>query len=150
VSAFRRNFGAELQSGQVRLVPKGVWHTRGKLPLKLSGSSNDSHSLIGNDGAKRELVVDLTTIDDVVAELKPARIDFIKMDIEGAETNALRGAQNVLRRWRPRLAISAYHLKDDPANIARIIWSARPDYFIASKDIIGVSHGPVPKVLFFY
>jgi hypothetical protein len=42
------------------------------------------------------------------------------MDIEGAELKALRGAEAVLRRFRPRLAIAAYHRSDDLA--------ALPDY----------------------
>ena len=55
-----------------------------------------------------------------------------------------------LKRCRPRLAISSYHLKDDPANIARIVWSSRADYLIGSKDVVNSTSGIVPKVLFFY
>ena len=49
----------------------------------------------------------------LVEELKLDRVDFIKFDIEGAEHQALRGARETLRRLRPRLAMSAYHLPDD-------------------------------------
>src|SRR5260370_17207178 len=40
----------------------------------------------------------LTTIDKIVSELALDRVDFIKMDIEGAEPNALRGARSEERR----------------------------------------------------
>ena len=41
------------------------------------------------------------------------KIDFIKMDIEGSEMNALKGAINTIREDRPQLAISIYHSLDD-------------------------------------
>jgi FkbM family methyltransferase len=52
------------------------------------------------------------TIDDFVQRFSLPRVDFIKMDIEGAESRALTGAADIIRRFRPRLAISAYHSLD--------------------------------------
>ncbi len=62
-----------------------------------------------------------TTIDDLVAERGLERVDFIKLDIEGAELHALRGAQRTLREHRPKLAIAAYHLGDDLATLPAFI-----------------------------
>lgn len=55
----------------------------------------------------------LTTLDTLVAQGAVERVDFIKMDIEGSELRALRGAVETLRRFRPRLAISLYHRRED-------------------------------------
>ena len=52
-------------------------------------------------------------MDHLVETSEVPRIDFIKMDIEGSELAALKGGENVLRRDRPRLAISLYHRIDD-------------------------------------
>ena len=41
------------------------------------------------------------------------RVNFIKMDIEGAERNALRGAEATLRHFRPMLVIATENLADD-------------------------------------
>ena len=58
---------------------------------------------------------DVTTrrIDDLVARGEVARVDFIKMDIEGSELLALKGAEQSIRRWKPKLAISLYHRPND-------------------------------------
>lgn len=62
-----------------------------------------------------------TTIDHVVRERQLGRIGMIKMDIEGAEPAALRGAEVTLRRDRPQLAIALYHSLHDFAEIPRWI-----------------------------
>jgi FkbM family methyltransferase len=49
------------------------------------------------------------SIDKLVERNNLARLDFIKMDIEGAEMMALRGATETLKRFKPVLAISVYH-----------------------------------------
>jgi hypothetical protein len=53
--------------------------------------------------------VQTVSIDDFVQKNNIDKIDFIKMDIEGAELNALRGAIKTLNKFRPKLAISVYH-----------------------------------------
>ena len=57
--------------------------------------------------------ISTTTMDALCADGSIARVDFIKMDIEGSELDALRGAEQVLREQRPRLAISLYHRPQD-------------------------------------
>jgi len=70
------------------------------------------------------------TYDNWVRTNGVERIDFIQADIEGAERNLLRGAVEVLKEHRPRLAICTYHLKDDPVVLIKIIKDANPKYKI--------------------
>jgi FkbM family methyltransferase len=148
--AFRRNFEQELKSSRVILVPKGVWETAGKLPLHLS-NTGDSHSIIFAQRGPGDAEIEVTTPDALVQELGLEKVDFIKMDIEGSEANALRGARHVLERWKPRMALSSYHLKGDPATLCALVWGMRSDYLVTTKDLIKAPHGAtVPKVLFFY
>jgi FkbM family methyltransferase len=60
-----------------------------------------------------DFVVPLRRIDDLVDVGDIERVDLIKMDVEGHELPALQGAEQTLRRFRPRLAISMYHRWDD-------------------------------------
>ncbi len=54
-----------------------------------------------------------TSIDNTISKLSLPRIDFIKMDIEGAELQALKGAEKTLRQFHPKVAISLYHSLED-------------------------------------
>ncbi len=150
IRAFRRNFAEELKSGKVVLIEKGVWDKNGSLSLHLS-QTGDSHSVnIPQNGGKEEKI-EVITIDSIIQQLKLPRVDFIKMDIEGAEQNALKGAGHVLAKWRPRLAISAYHQKGDPAAICALVWGFQSNYLIGSKDFQdGAKGAGCPKVLFFF
>ena len=148
--AFRRNLERELKSSRVILISKGVWETAGKLPLHLS-TTGDSHSIIFAQKGPGDAEIEVTTLDVLAGELGLEKVDFIKMDIEGSEANALRGARHVLERWKPRLALSGYHVKGDPATLCALVWGTRSDYLVTTKDLIKAPHGAtVPKVLFFY
>jgi hypothetical protein len=52
------------------------------------------------------------------------------MDIEGSEVAALQGASMIVRDFKPRLAISAYHRPDDLWTIPEIIRKTNPKYKI--------------------
>jgi FkbM family methyltransferase len=79
------------------------------------GSPSHGRDSTIDPGARVVVGGDLPTrsIDSLVNEGVITRIDYIKMDIEGSELPALVGAEQSLRRWRPRLAISLYHRPDD-------------------------------------
>lgn len=55
-------------------------------------------------------------------------VTFIKMDIEGAELEALKGSRETIQRYRPRLAISAYHKKEDLVELPAYIKELVPEY----------------------
>ena len=87
-------------------------------PFGLTDTVNDVAPLVEDgkiDPGARILAsaMPTTTIDRAVAQSNAPRIDFIKMDIEGSELAALRGAESTIRRWRPKLAISLYHRPED-------------------------------------
>ena len=55
-------------------------------------------------------------------------VDFMKMDLEGAEAEAIRGAEHTIKTFRPRMLISAYHRREDLFAVPRKILSVRQDY----------------------
>lgn len=65
------------------------------------------------------------SIDSVLAGEK---VTYIKMDVEGAELEALKGAKMTIKKWRPRLAICIYHKLEDCWMLPLYILSLVPDY----------------------
>lgn len=53
---------------------------------------------------------------------------FIKMDIEGAEVGALKGAAEAIKRLKPKLAICLYHKLTDMWEVPLLIKSMVPEY----------------------
>jgi FkbM family methyltransferase len=78
------------------------------------------------DGQARSVTT--TTIDEEVAARGLSRLDVLKMDIEGAEMDALQGARTTIEKLRPKLAICVYHKPEDLDVIPRYIASIDPTY----------------------
>lgn len=103
-------------AARVTLDGRALWSRSGEV-LEMS-EGGPSTTVVGGPGY---LPVTSVTIDDLVATGVADRIDFIKLDIEGAELAAMAGARDVLARFRPRLALSVYHRPDDLWEIAHLI-----------------------------
>jgi len=95
---------------RVEIVPNPLWNSSGE---KVNYSANGPGTSVNSDQTESSLQVSTMSIDDLVRDKALPRVDFIKMDIEGAELNALRGAEKTIRKFGPKLAISAYHKRDD-------------------------------------
>ena len=88
-------------------------------------------------------------LDNIVADQNLDRVDFVKMDIEGSERLALKGAVQTIERFKPRMAICTYHLPDDPLVIPRLVMNTRSDYLAHVKDLDLHGDRVSPKVVFF-
>jgi FkbM family methyltransferase len=150
VRAFRRNLATNIADGQVVLVEKGVYDREGVLAFEnnksWSGQFVDQHEQHG--GKIEQLPV--TTIDALVTQLKLTRLDFIKMDIEGSEPYALKGAADTLRRFKPRLAIGTYHQPGDLESIQQIVMNANPAYKEAPSRCFERDGRVFPNLLYYY
>ena len=73
--------------------------------------------------------VRLVSLDSYIDDnFRNDKVAFLKMDIEGAETDALMGASEILKSSKPLLAISIYHIPSDLWRIPLLIHSINPSY----------------------
>ncbi|MFI3177555.1 MAG: FkbM family methyltransferase [Eubacteriales bacterium] len=101
------------------LYNSGLWYSEDILSFDCiqNGSSK-----IQNAGELKVIVTDLDSV------LKGEAVTYIKMDIEGAELEALKGARQTILRYKPKLAICIYHKSDDIIDIPIYIKSLVPEY----------------------
>jgi FkbM family methyltransferase len=136
IAALRRNFASEIAAGRVIVIEKGVWDSEGTLVLERQNNTWADHVAAEGEGPP----VALTTVDRIVTELKLGTVDFIKLDIEGAERRAIAGAAGTLRTHRPRMAIAAYHEPDDVDAISRAALAGQPEYEVCIQGL-ALGHG---------
>ena len=103
----------------VKLYERGLWNRSGE--FFCLGGEGMSAQLDGNSDLKK---CETIALDD----LDLGSIGFIKMDLEGAEREALQGARNVIQKYKPILAVCAYHLQDDLLELIKIIKSMDAGY----------------------
>ena len=151
VECIRRNLRREIEQGRVIVYPKGVWDKDDVLQLRVSDTNFAANSVaLRPEGSHTDVQVPLTTVDKLVEELKLPRVDFIKMDIEGAEVKALSGARNAIAKYKPRISIAAEHKPDDEVTIPAAIHQIRQDYRLRCGPC-SASEGRIrPDILYFY
>jgi hypothetical protein len=101
------------------LFETGLWSADDTLNFT-STSAGDSRI-----NAEGTAIIQGVSLDKV---LKGEKATFIKMDIEGSELEALKGAQNTIRMYKPMLAVCVYHKPEDILELPLYIKELVPEY----------------------
>ncbi|BAF73081.1 FkbM family methyltransferase [Sulfurovum sp. NBC37-1] len=122
------------------IYPSGVYSSSKQLRFS-GGQGSASH--IDNQG---DDVIQVVSMDEVLLNYK---VNFIKMDIEGAEIEALLGAKNLIQKNTPILALSAYHKFDDLWTITALLsqWKLKYSFYlrIYEHNGFGLVYYALPK-----
>ena len=148
LECLRRNFAAEIADGRVVLYPKGIWDKDDILKLRVDPNDSARDTFVRKIDNAQSIEVPLTTVDKLVAELRLPSVDFIKMDIEGAEQKAVTGAKDTLARFHPRMALCIYHLRGDEIMVPKLVHDAVADYKV-TKTCLCAKDVMQPEVAFF-
>jgi FkbM family methyltransferase len=134
-NCLRRNVSRNNLDRQVTCVQAGVTRTPGQFSLIREDQCFTMHHLTNPaipdapvPASPRTEIVQCVTIDDTIEKTGWKRCDLIKMDIEGAELEALEGAAETIARYEPRLTLACYHKPCDPYSLTATIKKISPDY----------------------
>jgi FkbM family methyltransferase len=104
---------------RVTALPLGVWSTATKLNFAADNQLSSSITDAGNT------VIQCVSLDEALNGFAP---NLIKFDIEGAEIEALKGAEKTIRQHRPSMCISLYHAPEHLFEIPLLVASWGCDY----------------------
>lgn len=97
LKVLRRNLELNLAlADRIQIIEAALWSNSTELAFSAHGQGT---YLLEGQGVKTKSMDDLDL----------GKVDFLKMDIEGSEVNALQGAEKLIKRWHPKLAIAVYH-----------------------------------------
>lgn len=108
----------------IEIVEAGVYNKSTRLSFISKNGSASKFDTEGND------YVDVVSIDEYIEDDRKEKVTFIKMDIEGSELMALYGAAQIIKKYRPKLAICVYHRLADLIDIPKYIKFLNEDYLL--------------------
>lgn len=104
---------------EVKIVEGAIWKESAELFFSDSGG-RQSTLLTGRQ--RRVQAVDIDTL------LQDESVTYVKMDVEGAEMEALEGGKRQIHLNRPKLFIAAYHHDADMFLLPLFLWQLVPEY----------------------
>jgi FkbM family methyltransferase len=105
---------------RISVLPHAVARENGRIRFSAEG-------FVGSRVDQSGQEVECRSLDSALDDCEPT---LIKMDIEGAELEALQGARGTMARSRPVMAVCAYHKCDHLWIIPQLLKAGNPDYQI--------------------
>lgn len=105
---------------QYRVVPKGLWDRERE--ISFSAVQNGSSKVA--DNGEQQICVD--RLDKMIPPNE--KVTFVKMDLEGSELKALLGAEDIIKKYKPKLAISIYHKPEDIWELPELVLQMNSQY----------------------
>lgn len=107
-----------------KLVPFGLWRCKDTLSFDLK----DQGTHISSEDSEDALECEVISIDAFLEASRVRKLDYIKLDVEGAEAEAIMGAVKSISSFTPKLAISLYHAPRDLYYLPRLITEVSDKY----------------------
>lgn len=108
----------------VHIIPKGAWSGSAVLKFSQKGTALGTARILNEQEKEQGYSIETVAVDEVIHE----PVSYMKMDIEGSEFEALRGAAGQISEHRPKLAVCVYHRVEDLLNIWNYLRKLVPAY----------------------
>lgn len=118
----RQNLSEAISKEKCTVFNKGTWSSNTELSFS---DTADVASHICDDGLQR---ISVEALDQELLVKRNEKVTFIKMDIEGAELETLKGASRLIAEQKPKLAVCVYHKPEDIFTIPEYLRTLNPDY----------------------
>lgn len=130
-ACLRRTFANEIAAGTVVVAEAAAWDSDSSLEFRIGPQSTTGRARAATDRpADPTIHVRAVRLDGLLGELGQDRVDFIKMDIEGAEPRALAGAGRTIAAHKPRMAICVYHGRNDETLVPAAVAASHAGYAV--------------------
>lgn len=119
IEVMKYNMG--LNSGveeRITILNELMWDKEEQIPFNEEGTVASSVHYIPENA--KTVLKDTISIDHFVDKYNLTKLDFVKMDIEGAEIEALDGAVKTIERFKPNFAIASYHIVNDEPTYIKV------------------------------
>jgi FkbM family methyltransferase len=143
-----KTFSKHLSEGRFRIISGGLGKEKTTMYIGSEEGVWDSKLYSRRPDITNVEQVPVITIDSIVNQLGFGENGFIKMDIEGAEMDALTGASFTMAKYKPKLAVAVYHDFENASKCKEIILESNPGYKVEFRGMYGWYRPPRPYLLF--
>ncbi len=127
VEMLKSNLSLNKKYSNIDLVEMGLWNKKDIIDFFEAGSVGSS--VFYEDKKSKKVAIQTISIDNFMSLQKINHLNFVKMDIEGAEIEALEGAIKSIDKYKPDFAIASYHIiNNKPTYIAVEDFFRKIDY----------------------
>ncbi len=119
-------YKSEVDNESVEIINKGLSDQEQIIQFD-HGNEFLSEAKMNPNGDEKCKVIPL---DKVMEKKIIPKVDFIKMDIEGAEILAIKGSQNTIEQFKPKISVAVYHSYENANILKDMLIQYRPDYKI--------------------
>ncbi len=139
--ALEKTFAGEIEAQRMRVFHYALGSTTGT-----GGVVTSQASILESSVDRKGSGVDIVALDDL---MEGGEVDFIKMDIEGAEVDAIMGCRKTIVEQKPKLSLAVYHEAANAKSITSLLRDMRPDYTVIHRGIFAYGGcEPRPSMLY--
>lgn len=122
----------------VSAVKAGLSSQNGRMSCSFLDDSPLRHGLVTENTENKTDDLNSSEVYSLDLYLNGKAVSFIKADIEGMEMELLKGAQETIRRFKPKMALCVYHYPSDLFEVAEFVRSLVPEYKFSLRQ-----HAPI-------